>query len=164
MKQIFLFLLLFVLHSCQQPLKDDGLSGTAVKIPDGDTFTLLTPGKKSIRIRLFGIDAPEKGQDFYQVSRDYLGSLLEGKTLTVQVRDTDRYQRIVGDVYLPDNRYVNRLMVEAGLAWHYRQYSKSMELAKAEQQARENRLGLWKQPNAQPPWEWRKEQREGVGK
>ena len=159
MKRLYLILLLFLINSCQQQKADEGLSGKAVNIPDGDTFTLLTPDKKSIRIRLYGIDAPERGQDFYQISKQYLGDLLQGQNLTVHIRDTDQYKRIVGDVYLPDKRYVNKAMVEAGLAWHYKQFSKERDLAIAEEQAKENRIGLWKQPNAQPPWQWRKEKR-----
>jgi endonuclease YncB( thermonuclease family) len=153
------FLLIFTLFGCRQQQADPGLSGKAVNIPDGDTFTLLTNENKSIRIRLYGIDAPERGQDYYQASKQYLGSMLQGQNLTVQVRDTDQYKRIVGDVYLPDKRHVNKAMVEAGLAWHYKQFSKNEDLAIAEEQAKEKRLGLWKQPNAQPPWEWRKEKR-----
>jgi micrococcal nuclease len=159
---LFLFLLLFI--GCRQQSIEEGLTGRAVNIPDGDTFTLLTSDNKSIRIRLYGIDAPERGQDFYHVSKQYLGELLEGKNLTVQVRDTDQYKRIVGDVYLPDQRYVNKAMVEAGLAWHYKQYSNDETMAQKEVEAKEKRIGLWQQPNAQPPWEWRREKRKKSNK
>jgi endonuclease YncB( thermonuclease family) len=159
MKRFYIILLLFLINSCRQQSINNGLSGIAVNIPDGDTFTLLTSENKSIRIRLYGIDAPERGQDFYQASKKYLGDLLQGQNLNVQVRDTDQYKRIVGDVYLPGKRHVNKAMVEAGLAWHYKQFSKDENLAVAEEQAKEKRIGLWKQPNARPPWEWRKEKR-----
>jgi micrococcal nuclease len=156
--QVF-FPLLFIIISCQQQDAAEGLSGRAVNIPDGDTFTLLTSENRSIRVRLYGIDAPERGQDFYQASKQYLGNLLKGKNILVQVRDTDQYRRIVGDVYLPDQRNVNKAMIEAGLAWHYKQFSKDEDLAVAEEEARQKRLGLWQQFNAQPPWEWRREKR-----
>jgi micrococcal nuclease len=161
MNRFYLFLLplLMFLNSCGDQNAENGLSGRAVNIPDGDTFTLLTSENKSIRVRLYGIDAPERGQDFYQASKQYLGNLLQGQQLTVQVRDTDQYKRIVGEVYLADKRHVNKEMVKAGLAWHYTQFSDDEDLAMAEEQAREGRLGLWKQSNAQPPWEWRREKR-----
>jgi micrococcal nuclease len=159
MKRIHLFLFFLLFIGCKQQPVNEGLSGRAVNIPDGDTFTLLTTDNRSIRVRLYGIDAPERGQDFYQVSKNYLGELLEGKKLNIQVRDTDQYKRIVGDVYLPDQRHVNKAMVEAGLAWHYKQFSNNATLAQKEEEAREKRIGLWQQPNAQPPWEWRKEKR-----
>jgi micrococcal nuclease len=156
---VLLFSLLFVVNSCGVQNSNESLSGKAVNIPDGDTFTLLTNERKSIRIRLYGIDAPERGQDFYQASKKHLGDLLQGQTLTVHIRDTDQYKRIVGDVFLPDKRYVNKAMVEAGLAWHYKQFSNDEGLAIAEQQARKSRIGLWKQTSVQPPWKWRKEKR-----
>ncbi|MCU7547614.1 thermonuclease family protein [Chitinophagaceae bacterium LB-8] len=156
---LFIFPLLFFISSCRQQNTEEGLHGKAVNIPDGDTFTLLTSDNKTMRIRLYGIDAPERGQDFYQASKQYLGDLLRGKNITVKVRDTDQYKRIVGEVYLMDKRNVNQAMIEAGLAWHYKQFSKDYNLAIAEEKAKERRLGLWQQPNAQPPWEWRRDKR-----
>jgi endonuclease YncB( thermonuclease family) len=130
------------------------LEGRAVKIADGDTFTLLTTGKTQVKIRLNGIDAPEKGQDYWVASKDFLGKLLAGRSLRVRVTGKDRYGRLIGDVYV-DRLWVNSSMVEAGLAWHFLKYSHDPELAKAEAEARKQLAGLWKQPGAIPPWEFR---------
>ena len=101
------------------------------------------------KIRLYGIDCPEKGQAF-------------GKDVTVKVKDTDRYGRTVGIVILPDGRSLNEELVYQGLAWWYRKYSKSPKLATSEMEARLAHRGLWADKNPIPPWEWRKTKRQAV--
>lgn len=130
------------------------LEGKAVKIADGDTFTLLTSNNTLVKIRLNGIDAPEKGQDFWIASRDLLGKLLSGHSLRVSITGKDRYGRLIGNVYA-DRLWVNGRMVEAGLAWHFLKYSNDPELAKAETLARKHQYGLWIQSSPLPPWEFR---------
>lgn len=131
------------------------LQGVAIKIADGDTFTLLTPEKKSFRIRLNAIDAPEKGQDYYQRAKEQLGSLLKNQTLRVVVLGTDRYGRLIANIHLPDNRSVNLLMIETGLAWHFKKYSTDSILSKAEIEARKSKQGLWQIPAPVAPWQFR---------
>lgn len=142
--------------------KGDVLKGKAVHIPDGDTFDLLTAGQKKIRIRMSGMDAPEKAQDFGQVAKEGLGSLLQGKQLRVVVRDLDRYGRAVCDVYAAaalGEDWINLQMVQKGWAWHYKQYSKDAQLAAAEQAARAAHKGLWSQSNPTAPWVFRADKR-----
>ncbi len=149
-----------------RPVKGDVLEGKAVHIPDGDTFDLLTDEKKKFRVRMSGIDAPEKAQDYGQVSKEGLGSLLEGSRLKVVVRDVDRYGRSVCDVYTlkaSGEDWVNLQMVQNGWAWHYKQYSKDPQLAAAEQTARAEKKGLWIQPAPTPPWEFRASKRPKSG-
>lgn len=148
-----IFFLLFT-----QAIYQDTLTGTAVKIADGDTFTLLDSNNKQTKIRLHGIDCPERGQDFGTVAAKFLGDRLKGQTVKVKVMSTDRYGRAVGVVYV-NGEDINLMMLKAGLAWHYKVYDKSIEYAQAEKEAKSKKLGLWKQSNAIAPWEWRKEKR-----
>ncbi|MFT4023653.1 MAG: thermonuclease family protein [Flavihumibacter sp.] len=141
------------------------LSGTAVRIADGDTFTLLTPGNTTHRIRLNAIDAPEKKQDYYRVSKAALGNILAGKTIRVAVTGSDRYGRLLANVYTPGNdSTVNLRLVSAGLAWHFTRYSKDPVLAQAEQNAKAQQRGLWQQPHPVAPWEFRAAARQGTKK
>lgn len=135
------------------------LSGQVVRVADGDTITILPPGRQQVRIRLAEIDAPEKKQAFGQRAKDFTSSLVAGRVVSVQVRDLDRYGRVVGEVFLPDGRSVNRLLVENGFAWWYRQYSRDMSLGELEAKAKAERRGLWRDPNPMPPWEWRRQKR-----
>lgn len=130
--------------------------GKAVRIADGDTFTLLTDDKQNIRIRLNGIDAPEKTQPFFQVSRERLATLLNNHRIRIMVTGSDRYGRLLADVFVPGNdSSVNLRLVAAGLAWHFIRYSSDPVLAQAETQARVRQLGLWKQHTPQAPWTFR---------
>lgn len=130
------------------------LSGKVVSIADGDTFTMLI-NNKQVKVRLHGIDCPEKGQDFYQVAKDFLSSQIFNKTVQVRKTKTDRYRRVVGIVTI-DDVVVNEKMLEAGLAWHYGKYDKNPAWKKLEQTARQKKAGLWKLANPTPPWEFRK--------
>ena len=131
------------------------LKGKAVKIVDGDTFDLLV-GTTIHRIRLAGIDAPEKKQDFSNASKQSLAQLCNGQLLTVVVTDVDRNKRKIADVYDAQKKWINKELLLRGMAWHFKQYSSSRELANAELLARKKRVGLWSVNNPIAPWEWRK--------
>ena len=138
-------------------LPQQELKGRIIEVYDGDTATLLTQENVKYRVRFFGIDAPEAAQKSGTDSRDALREKILGKEVVVQVAAADRYGRAVGKVLL-GGRYINREMVEEGLAWYYHDYAAGeYDLAEAENSARGRRLGLWKDPSPQPPWEWRRE-------
>lgn len=129
--------------------------GRVISVQDGDTLTILSTGNE-FKIRLFGIDAPENGQAFGNVSKKYLTEIALNKYVGVEKRDVDRYKRIVGIVRL-DRRNLNADMVEAGLAWWYPKYApKETGLKQLEAQARSQKKGLWYDAHPIPPWEWRK--------
>ena len=136
------------------------VTGRVVSIADGDTVTVLDQENQQHRIRLAAIDTPERGQPFGQAARDAVGTLCFNRFVTVRVRETDRYGRLVGWIEA-DGQSVNHRLVRDGMAWHYKQYDKSSDLAELEQLARQHRLGLWSEPNPIPPWEWRKQKRSG---
>ncbi len=129
-------------------------TGRVVGVSDGDTITVLHNGKGE-RIRLHGIDCPEKRQAFGNRAKQFTSNLVFAKTVTVQFVDRDRYGRTVGVVLLPDGRSLNHELVRAGLAWMYRRYSNDQSLSDLEEEAQGARRGLWADPHAVPPWEWR---------
>lgn len=135
------------------------ITGKVVAIADGDTLTVLDESKTQHRIRLAGIDAPEKGQAFGNKARVALGDMVFQQSVRVEVIDIDRYKREVGRIFLGD-RFINMVMVRDGFAWRYVQYDKPGEFTAAEDAAREHRRGLWVDPHPVPPWEWRKAKRQ----
>lgn len=137
------------------------ITGKVIKIVDGDTYDLLTADKKTLRIRMEGIDAPEKGMPFYKVSKKYLGSLCFQKDVIIKVIETDVHNRLVADTYL-DNNEMGQEMIKAGLAWHFKKYSSNETLAQLEFEARNNKVGLWTDPRPIAPWEIRRLHREGI--
>jgi endonuclease YncB( thermonuclease family) len=142
------------------PAEFHEFTGKVVHIADGDTLTVLDDDKVQHKVRLHGIDAPEKGQAFGTKSKEALSEKVSGKMVRVEWKECDRYGRIVGDVSIGD-RNINVEMVRAGWAWWYRSYApKSRILEESEAAAKEERRGLWQDKNPEPPWEFRKKERE----
>ncbi len=135
------------------------LTGRVVAIADGDTLTILDDSKTQHKIRLAGIDAPEKGQAFGTMSRESLAGKVFKQNVRVEVIDVDRYKREVGRIFLGD-RFINMEMVSDGFAWRYTQYDKPGEFTAAEADAREHQRGLWTDKEPVAPWEWRKAKRQ----
>jgi endonuclease YncB( thermonuclease family) len=130
-----------------------------VGLADGDTLSVLRDGKAA-KVRLYGIDTPEKAQAFGTRARQYASELAFRQTVTVRVRDVDRYGRLVAEVILPDGRSLNHELVQAGMAWWYRQYARNdTALAQLEAEAKAAKRGLWSDPHAVAPWTWRKQRR-----
>ena len=115
---------------------------------------MLSDGNEQHKIRLNGIDAPEKGQAFGKVARNHLASLVEGREVRVEWRSKDRYGRILGTVFA-DGIDVNLEMLRAGLAWHYKRYDKTPAYAQAEAEAKAARRGLWSDKAPINPEEFR---------
>lgn len=168
MKPILLIALFLV--ACHRPadLSTTALpyvQGKAVKILDGDTFDLLTnpPARQgtaeTLRIRLDGIDCPEKNQPFGKEATQYLKELLADKPLRVTGSKKDRDGRLIGTVFVAGTTNVNQALIRTGFAWHFTQYSKDSTLAMLERDARIRRVGLWADAQPIAPWEWRKGKR-----
>lgn len=142
--------------------KGQSFMGRVVGVHDGDTVTVLWE-KKEVKVRLFGIDAPETNpaQDYGQRAKQYASQLMFGKDARVTVMDARlTYSRVVGEVFVTEKdneRSANAAMVEAGFAWAYRHYSDAF--VDMEASARAARKGLWADANPVPPWEFRKERR-----
>jgi endonuclease YncB( thermonuclease family) len=99
--------------------------------------------------------------DSFVAMRSALRALIQDTDFTVRTVTIDTYGRTVAVITLPDGRQVNSEMVRAGNAWVYRRYTNDAAMMALEDQAKENKLGLWRLPPAEriPPWEWRKRQR-----
>lgn len=140
------------------------LTGRVVKIADGDTLTVLDASKQQHRVRLTGIDAPERKQAFGTVSRQHLAELAFGREVSVEWHKRDRYQRILGKV-LVEGVDANLEQVRAGLAWHYKHYARDQHpadrtlYAEAEELASINGVGLWRDPAPIAPWDFRRKRK-----
>jgi endonuclease YncB( thermonuclease family) len=140
------------------------LAGRVVGVSDGDTVTVLTAENRQFKIRLSGIDAPEKKQPFGAHAKETLARHLFGQTVVVEWSKTDRYGRIVGKVEV-DGVDANLEQVREGSAWVYTQYLRELPpedrrlYLEAERQARAEHRGLWHDAHPEPPWQWRHERR-----
>jgi endonuclease YncB( thermonuclease family) len=134
--------------------------GRVVAVADGDTVTVLDATNTQCKIRLMGIDAPEKKMAFGQKSKAHLSDLVFNKLVTVEYSKRDKYGRTIGKI-LVDGIDANLEQVKAGLAWHYKQYQREQSeedraaYVLAEELARNESRGLWVDTNPTPPWEWR---------
>jgi micrococcal nuclease len=131
------------------------LAGKVTRVIDGDTIdVLLSSGP--IRVRLHGIDAPERDQPGGSAATEWLTKQLRDQQVMLEPVSQDRYERMVAVVHLR-NRNINRELVQRGHAWAYRQYLRrgDGELCALEDRARRARLGLWAAPPAHAPWEHR---------
>ena len=131
------------------------IQGKVVRVVDGDTITILDESKVQHKVRLNRIDAPEKSQAFGEVSRKHLANMVAGKFVKIEWEKKDKYERILGEVIVGDVN-ANLKMVQDGLAWHFKRFDNTKEYALAESEARAKKVGLWKDANPIPPWEFRK--------
>lgn len=136
------------------------LVGQVVGVSDGDTITLLDANKTQHKIRLAGIDAPEKVQPFGQTSKQSLSEMVINQEVNVLWTKRDRYQRVVGKVLIKDMD-VCLEQIKRGMAWHYKDYQReqssedSLKYNLAEKEARVNRIGLWSDESPVEPSKFR---------
>lgn len=130
--------------------------GKCVGVADGDTITVMHNGKGE-RIRLHGIDCPERGQDFGKRAKQFTSGMVFRKIVTIEPTDTDRYGRTVAMVYV-GGKCVNEELIGAGFAWVYTKYCKEgfcADWEAFEEAARSSGLGLWAHRDPIPPWKYR---------
>ena len=146
-------------------------TGKVVGVSDGDTITMLGAENKQHKIRLVGIDAPEKAQAFGNVAKQRMSDMVFGKEVRVDVRKQDKYRRTVGRVWVasveckasdcPKTLDAGMALLTMGLAWHYKQFAPEQPKEEREQysfadiEARARKVGLWCDPKPVPPCEWR---------
>jgi len=147
------------------PIKSQAYYVKVVGITDGDTFTGLTDSKQQMKIRIYGIDAPEKNQAFGTRSKQYLSNLIFRKQVRITLQLTKRgkpkrsWDRFVAWVYTSDDKDVSAEMLKAGMAWHFKKYDSTPEYAKFEADARNAQLGLWIDKNPVAPWNFRRKKK-----
>jgi endonuclease YncB( thermonuclease family) len=153
------FLALGVLFALAATTAAQTFTGKVVHVADGDTLTVLATGNVQVRVRLWGVDSPERAQAFGQRSRQFTNDMVYGKAVSVRTVETDRLGRTVGVVELLGSKgpSLNVASVAAGMSWWYRYFApKAADLQKAEEEARQARKGLWSDPNPTPPWDFRR--------
>ena len=131
------------------------ITGKVVAITDGDTFKLLTNDSTLIKVRVANIDCPERKQPFSNKAKQFTSDAIFGKKVTIDELKKDRYGRSIANVFYDDSLNLSEELLKHGLAWHYVKYSKDSIFQCLEDKAKLNKLGLWQDPNAIPPWEWR---------
>ena len=176
MKNLFFFLFAIIpIFSCKPGnhrrvrnsntvLSDSTTSttGKVIAILDGDTYDILLNGNTPTRIRMEGIDAPEKGMPYYKVAKNYLGQLCFGKEVRLEITGKDLHDRTLAFSYLADGTELSHEMIKAGLAWHFKKYSTDTVLARLETEARDQKIGLWADKNPMTPWENRRLHKAGI--
>lgn len=154
------------------------IEGMVTKVSDGDTIQVTDQLGTKVKVRFYGMDAPETeksnkktgkvsklGQPYGEEAFQALRQKIDRQRVRLDVMDIDRYGRTVSIVWL-GNRNINREMVAEGWAWAYRQYldrAHASEYISAEEQARKAQKGIWQQNNPQPPWEFRKSLKKSGG-
>lgn len=130
------------------------ISGKLVAVSDGDTFTLLSSDQTEYKIRLNGIDCPEKGQDFSKKAKNYTYQFCQGKTVFAEIVSKDKYGRSIANVSV-NGISLNQSLVAEGLAWHFVKYSSDATLAQLELNARKKKINIWSLTNPMAPWIYR---------
>jgi endonuclease YncB( thermonuclease family) len=142
----------------------EAVKGKVTWVDDGDSFVMILDGGREARVRIAGIDAPERRQPYSRVARRHLEEMVKDRRVTVAAYKTDVYGRLVGPVRA-QGRDVGLAQIEAGLAWHDVRHlseqppEEAGKYARAESAARSARRGLWAWSAPVPPWEWRARQR-----
>jgi micrococcal nuclease len=147
-----LVLLIFFLLLIPSP---NSFYAKVVGVHDGDSITVLTASNQQIKVRLEGVDCPELKQDYGQKAKQYTSSLCFQKQVRIETTGKDRYGRTLAFVYV-GNTCINKELLKAGMAWHFKKYNSNSELGRLENAARSKKTGLWSQPSPRPPWEFRK--------
>jgi len=163
---LFFTFLLFLFTNCKSDKSEknfinrtDLLQGKVIGIFDGDTYNILMIDNQTIKVRMEGIDAPERDMPFHKASQKYLSQLIFKKEIKLYKTGEDQYGRTLGFTYLLDGTDVNLLMLQAGMVWHYKIYNSNRNYSDAEKVARSFNKGLWIDKKPVAPWEFRKNRR-----
>ncbi|WP_243471552.1 thermonuclease family protein [Winogradskyella sp. MH6] len=148
---LFLFL---SIHFQNSLIAQNYVAGKVVAITDGDTFKLLTQDSTLIRVRVANIDCPERKQPFSKRAKQFTSDAIFEKQVELKVIKKDRYGRSIAYVYY-GGKNLSEELLKAGLAWHFVKYSDDETLQPLEDKAKKDKIGLWVDPKAIAPWEWR---------
>lgn len=156
LKRLPLLIIVVALTSWTGLANAESFQAKVVHIADGDTITVLNEGKNQIKIRLNGIDCPERGQSFGRKATEFTKTMVAGRTVRIDAFNQDRYGRTIADVIMEEGRNLNQELVGEGWCWWYRKYAPgNTVLERLEAEARDAKKGLWKDPHPIPPWDFR---------
>lgn len=153
MKNVYTYILCFLLS-----ISLFAQSGKVIKIKDGDTIVVLDSNNNQTILRLAEVDCPESSQDFGKKAKEFTSEQVALKTVSYKIVDTDRYGRSIAKVYY-DYKYLSAEIIKNGFGWHYKKYSKSIELSNLERAAKTKKIGLWSSYKNIAPWDYRNERR-----
>ncbi|WP_027387446.1 thermonuclease family protein [Chryseobacterium gregarium] len=154
MKKFVSIVLFFISFSVFSQAK-----GKVISIKDGDTVVILLAGNTQETLRLAEVDCPESSQAFGKNAKAFTGTQVFGKNVTFYRVGKDRYGRSVAGIFYDNDKYLSKEIVRAGFGWWYFKASKNTELQKLQDEAKHKKLGLWADPKALAPWDFRKEKR-----
>ena len=150
------FSILWLLFSFNIIFCQTTLTGKVIGVKDGDTVVVLDSLNRQTTLRLAEIDCPENSQPFGNKAKQFTSQEIYRKQIKYIVTDIDRYGRSIAMIYYDDNKYLSAELIKNGLAWHYKRYSISKELAQFESSAKLQKVGLWYDTNPIEPWVWRR--------
>jgi micrococcal nuclease len=153
MKKLLILFVTFLTISVS--LAQTVYTGKVIAIKDGDTVVVIDSLNTQTTLRLAEVDCPEKNQPFGTKAKQFTSGQVYLKTVKYVITDIDRYGRSIAMIYYDNNKYLSAEIIRAGMGWHYKKYSKSIELAELEIQAQKEKLGLWIDNNPKNPKEWR---------
>jgi micrococcal nuclease len=151
--------LLFIFFLCAQVYAQT-LTGKVIGVKDGDTVVVIDAANNQTTLRLAEVDCPEKAQAFGTRAKQFTSDAVYLKQVKYIVTDTDRYGRSIAKIYYDDNKYLSAEIIKNGFGWQYKQYSTSKTLASLEQEARQNKRGLWVEPNPIYPSDFRRNKKQ----
>ena len=140
-------------------IQDKEIHGKIVGITDGDTVKLLTVDKTLVKVRVANIDCPERKQPFSARAKQFTSNQIFEKQVKLEYLKKDRYGRYICNIIYDDSLNLSKQLLKNGMAWHYVKYSNDDSLQVLEDEAKKSKVGLWQDPNAIPPWEWRSNKR-----
>ena len=151
-------MLLWLVCCCLLPCSAfaETIRGTISVVQDGDSVIVRDTRQVDTRVRLFGVDAPEKGQPYGNAARSFSRRKALHQPVVVHVKRRDHYGRVIGLVELKNGSTLQEELLQEGLAWVYRRYTDRPDFLAAEERARRNQRGLWSSPNPVPPWQFRR--------
>ena len=153
---VIAFVLLIAPHAWAAEI----FTARVVRVVDGDTLRVSRKEGGTVKVRLYGIDCPEKDQRYGKEARRLAHRLSYGRVVLIESRGKGRYGRTIGNVTLPGGESLNHELVRDGACWWYRRYApKDESFRQLEAEARKAKRGLWANPKPVPPWEWRKQRR-----
>lgn len=156
MKYFYIVILAIAINACSVGAVSDEIEGKVVSVADGDTITVLGPNNNQHKIRLAGIDCPERKQAWGNKARQAVSDLVFGEHVSVFTQSKDRYDRLIGVVYV-NGTNVNQELVKYGNCWVYERYAKDKKLFSYHDDAKKHKVGLWSMPEDQivAPWDFR---------